>query len=309
VRLVSGPGCPVCVTDTPQIDLCIQIAAQPNIILATFGDMVRVPGSRGSLEDVRAQGGRVRVIYSPMEALQVAVQHPDHEVVMVGVGFETTAPMIACMVREAKRLGVGNLSLLSAHKLIPPALGALLASGDVRLHGFLCPGHVSVVIGSNAYQGIVDDWGVPCVVAGFEPMDILLAVRMLLQQVAKGEARVANAYPRAVTPQGNRHAVEAMYSVFEVHDASWRGIGVMPASGLVLRNEWETFDAMRRFTLVAPEAKEHPACECGQILRGVRLPAECRSFGRACTPTRPLGPCMVSSEGACAAEYRYRVAS
>lgn len=309
VRLVSGPGCPVCVTDTGHVDLCVQIAARPDTIVTTFGDMVRVPGSRGSLADVRAQGAQVKVVYSPMEVLAVANQHPDQNVVMIGVGFETTAPTIACMIREAKRLGVGNLSLLSAHKLVPPALRALLDAGDVRLHGFICPGHVSVVIGSNAYRTIAEERGVPCVVSGFEPADILRAVRMLLRQVANGEAKVENAYQRAVTPHGNRVAVEAMYSVFEVDEASWRGIGIIPHSGLRLRDEWSAFDVMERFALTVPEGKEHPACHCGDVLRGARLPAECSSFAKACTPARPLGPCMVSSEGACAAEYRYRKAS
>jgi hydrogenase expression/formation protein HypD len=308
VRLVSGPGCPVCVTDAGQIDVCLQIASRPDTILATFGDMVRVPGSEGSLAEVRARGGRVKVVYSPMEVLPVAQQEPACEVVMVGVGFETTAPTIACMVRETARLGLGNVSLLSAHKLVPPALSALLAAGDVSLHGFICPGHVSVVIGSDAYRGIVDEHHVPCVVSGFEPVDILLAIRMLLQQIADGEAKVENAYRRAVTPEGNRHAVEAMYSVFEVDEASWRGIGVIPGSGLTLQEAWSGFDVMRRFGLVAPEVKDHPACQCGEVLRGARLPAECGAFGKACTPARPLGPCMVSSEGACAAEYRYRAA-
>jgi hydrogenase expression/formation protein HypD len=271
VRLVSGPGCPVCVTDAGQIDVCLQIASRPDTILATFGDMVRVPGSEGSLAEVRARGGRVKVVYSPMEVLPVAQQEPACEVVMVGVGFE-------------------------------------LAAGDVSLHGFICPGHVSVVIGSDAYRGLVDEHHVPCVVSGFEPVDILLAIRMLLQQIADGEAKVENAYRRAVTPEGNRHAVEAMYSVFEVDEASWRGIGVIPGSGLTLQEAWSGFDVMRRFGLVAPEVKDHPACQCGEVLRGARLPAECGAFGKACTPARPLGPCMVSSEGACAAEYRYRAA-
>jgi len=308
VRLVSGPGCPVCVTDAGQIDLCLDLAERPHTILATFGDMVRVPGSRGSLAEVRARGGRVKVVYSPLEALAAAQQAPDSEVVMVGVGFETTAPTIACLVREADRLGLRNLSLLSAHKTVPPALRALLAAEEVGLHGFLCPGHVSVVIGSNAYRSIANDYRTPCVVAGFEPADILLAIRMLLQQVAEGEAKVENAYRRAVAPEGNRHAVEAMYSVFAVGEASWRGIGVIPKSGLRLRDEWSAFDAMARFALTAPEVQDHPACHCGEVLRGARLPAECPAFGRACTPARPLGPCMVSSEGACAAEHRYRAA-
>jgi hydrogenase expression/formation protein HypD len=308
VRLVSGPGCPVCVTSAGDIDLCQELAGRPDTILATFGDMVRVPGTDGTLADVRARGGRIRVVYSPMEALAIARQEPDTEVVMAGVGFETTAPTVACLLREARRTGLGNVSLLSAHKLVPPALCALLAAGDVSLHGFICPGHVSVVIGSDAYQGLVERYGVPCVVSGFEPADILLAVRALLRQVADGEARVENAYPRAVTPQGNRRAVEAMYSVFAVGEAVWRGIGVIPDSGLCLREDWSALDARRRFGLRAPESREHPACHCGEVLRGVRLPSECPAFGKACSPTRPLGPCMVSSEGACAAEYRYQPA-
>ena len=308
VRLVSGPGCPVCVTDAGQIDLCLELASRPDTILATFGDMVRVPGSQGTLAETRARGGSVKVVYSPMEAVKAAQEAPDRQVVMAGVGFETTAPTVACMVREADRLGLRNLSLLSAHKVVPPALRALVAAEEVALHGFICPGHVSVVIGSNAYRSIADEYGVPCVVAGFEPADILLAIRMLLQQVVDGDAKVENAYRRAVTPEGNRHAVEAMDSVFAVGEASWRGIGIIPGSGLLLREEWSAYDAMRRFALSAPEVYDHPACHCGEILRGARLPVECPAFGSACTPARPLGPCMVSSEGACAAEHRYQAA-
>ena len=309
VRLVSGPGCPVCVTTAGQIDLCLQIAEREDVILATFGDMVRVPGTRGSLAEARARGARVKVVYSPMECLPLARENPDSFVVMVGVGFETTAPTTACLVREAGQADLDNLLLFATHKLVPPALRALLAAGDGCLHGFICPGHVSVVIGSNAYREVAEAFHAPCVVAGFEPADILLAVRALLRQVADGAARVENEYRRAVRPEGNRQAVEALYSVFEVCDTSWRGIGMIPASGLRLRDEWSRFDVVKRFHLTEPETKEHPACHCGEVLQGRLRPAECPAFAQACTPTRPLGPCMVSSEGACAAQYRYRPAS
>ena len=306
VRLVSGPGCPVCVTDAGDIDLCLALAEKSDVVLATFGDMVRVPGSTGTLAEARARGGDVKVLYSPMECLTVARERPDVTVVMAAVGFETTAPTVACMLLEARRLGLENLAVLCAHKLVPPALSALLAAEDVCLHGFICPGHVSVVIGSDAYRDIAGEHHIPCVVAGFEPADILLAIRRLLQQVVRDEAKAENAYGRAVTDAGNRRAVEAIYSVFEVGDATWRGIGTIPASGLVLRPEWSEFDVLNRFRLWVPEGTDHPACHCGEILRGVTLPSECPAFGKACTPDRPLGPCMVSSEGACAAEHRYR---
>ncbi len=306
LHLVSGPGCPVCVTSAGQIDLCLEIAERDNTILATFGDMVRVPGSKGSLADVRARGGKVEVVYSPMDVISLAQEDPDTAVVMAAVGFETTAPTIACMLQEARRLGVANVSIVCAHKLIPPALRALMQSGDVALHGFICPGHVSVVIGSDAYRDVAEQFSVPCVVAGFEPADILLAIRALLRQVADGEARVDNAYGRAVQAEGNRRAVEAIYSVFDVGEATWRGLGAIPDSGLTLRDDWSAYDVTERFGLSVPDAREHPACHCGEILRGVMLPSECAAFGKACTPARPLGPCMVSSEGACAAEYRYR---
>jgi hydrogenase expression/formation protein HypD len=308
LRLVSGPGCPVCVTSAGQIDLCLEVAARDDTILATFGDMVRVPGSEATLADVRAAGGRVKVVYSPMEVISLAQASPDAVVVMAAVGFETTAPGIACMLQEARRLALENVSVLCAHKLIPPAMSALMQSDDVGLHGFICPGHVSVVIGSDAYRDVAEEFHVPCVVAGFEPADILLAVRALLRQVADGEARVENAYGRAVRAEGNRHAVEAIYSVFDVDEATWRGLGAIPDSGLRLRDDWSAHDVTQRFELGAPEAREHPACHCGEVLRGVMLPSECAAFGKACTPVRPLGPCMVSSEGACAAEYRYQAA-
>lgn len=308
LRLVSGPGCPVCVTSAGQIDLCLEVAGRAHTILATFGDMVRVPGSKGTLADVRAAGGQVEVVYSPMEVISLAQASPDAVLVMAAVGFETTAPAIACMLQEARRLALANVSILCAHKLIPPAMRALMQSDDVRLHGFICPGHVSVVIGSDAYRDVAQEFHVPCVVAGFEPADILLAVRALLRQVADGEACVGNAYGRAVRAEGNRRAVEAIYSVFDVGEATWRGLGIIPDSGLRLRDDWSAYDVTERFQLAVPEAREHPACHCGEILRGVMLPSECTAFGKACTPARPLGPCMVSSEGACAAEYRYRAA-
>ncbi|HJN15598.1 MAG TPA: hydrogenase formation protein HypD [Armatimonadota bacterium] len=308
LRLVSGPGCPVCVTAARQIDLALAIAGRDDTILVTFGDMVRVPGTEASLAEVRAAGGQVRVVYSPMDCIQLAKENPDREIVMVAVGFETTVPTIALMLQAARKAGIGNLSILDAHKLVPPAMHALMAEEGVNLHGFICPGHVSVVIGSDAYHAVAETHRIPCVVAGFEPLDILLAVRGLLGQVARGDADVENAYGRAVTEAGNRRAVEAIYSVFEVGEASWRGIGIIPDSGLRLREDWAEFDVLNRLDLQVSEAKEHPACHCGDMLRGRLLPKECPVFGKSCTPDKPLGPCMVSSEGACAAEYRYRSA-
>jgi len=328
VRLISGPGCPVCVTPQEQIDFFIALggsgrrqapaertgrrgAETPpySVRLATFGDMVRVPGTEKSLEQARAEGAEVLVVYSPMDAVEAAAREPAKEVVFFGIGFETTAPAVALAILEAKRRGLGNFSVLCAHKLIPPAMTALLES-DVKIDGFICPGHVSVIIGSEAYGPVAARGparpGKPCVVAGFEAADVLGAVRMLLAQIAEGRAEVEIEYKRAVRPEGNRKAQEMMAEVFRVADTRWRGLGTIAGSGYELAEGLAEFDAARRFEVKLPASAEPAGCRCGDVLRGAIEPPECGLFGRECMPRRPVGACMVSSEGACQAWYRYR---
>ena len=304
VRLISGPGCPVCVTPQQQIDHFIALGALDGVTLTTFGDMMRVPGSDRTLEQARADGADVRVVYSPMDAVQAAEATPDRQVVFFGIGFETTAPAVALAILETQRLGLANFSVLCAHKLVPPAMAALLDS-DVQLDGFICPGHVSAIIGSNAYRPVADR-GKPCVVAGFEPADILRAIHMLLEQIAGGRSEVESEYPRVVKPQGNVRAQELLARVFRAEDAGWRGLGGIPGSGLALADEFAEFDAARRFPLHLAAAKEPAGCRCGDVLRGAIDPPECPLFGSTCTPASPVGACMVSTEGACQAHYRYR---
>ncbi len=304
VRLISGPGCPVCVTPQDQIDRFIALGGIEGVTLATFGDMLRVPGSQRSLEQARAAGADVRLVYSPMDAITLADHLPERQVVFFGIGFETTAPAVALALTEAKQRGLRNFSVLCAHKLIPPAMTALLDS-DVNVDGFLCPGHVSVIIGSDAYRPIAQR-GKPCVVAGFEPADILRAIELLLRQIAEGRAEVESEYSRAVRPQGNERARTLLARVFQVCDARWRGIGAIPGSGLALADEFADFDAARRFAVDLPLAEEPRGCRCGDVLRGLIDPPECPLFGATCTPAAPVGACMVSSEGACQAHYRYR---
>ena len=301
IELCSGPGCPVCVTDQPDIDRFIAMGV-PGHTLATFGDMMRVPGTTASLEEARAAGADVRVVYSPLDAVELA-RGTTNQVIFFGVGFETTAPAVALAIQQAQREGLRNFSVLSAHKLIPPALHALLGS-NVRIDGFLCPGHVSVIIGSDAYRPVADG-GVPCVIAGFEPLDILQAVLRLVQQVQRGESRVEVQYSRVVTASGNVKAQALLAEVFEPADVRWRGLGRIPGSGLVIRKELRDFDAAYRFPVEVPAPRE-TGCLCGDVLRGAIAPPQCPHFGNDCTPRAPLGPCMVSSEGACAAHYRFR---
>jgi len=305
LSMLSGPGCPVCVTTNADIDKAIALAEQPGVTLATFGDMMKVPGSYQSLQQVKADGSDVRVVYSPRDAVCMARDNPRRPVVFLAVGFETTAPTIAAALLEAEALGLKNFYLISVHKLIPPAMRALLTAGDVRIDGFICPGHVSVVIGSQPYQFIPQQYGVPCVITGFEPLDILQGIEMLLRQIADGRAEVEIQYRRGVRPEGNPLARELVSRVFETSDADWRGLGCIPGSGLKLRPEYKRFDAEEAFTISPPPAKEHKGCLCGDILRGVKTPPECPLFAKACTPERPVGPCMVSSEGTCAGWYQY----
>jgi len=305
INLLSGPGCPVCVTANADLDKAIALAQMPEVILCTFGDMLKVPGSYSSLQQARAQGCAVRVVYSPLDALEVATKYSNRQVVFYGVGFETTAPTIAASILEAQRLGLGNYSVVSVHKLVPPALKALLDAQDVRIDGFLMPGHVSTIIGSRPYEFIPREYGVPCVIGGFEPLDILQAIDMLLVQIANGQPKVEVAYRRAVRPEGNPAAQEIMNRVFTPTDALWRGLGLIPQSGLAIREEFAAFDAERRFTIQTPPPKEHKGCHCGDVLRGVVQPPECPLFARVCTPESPVGPCMVSFEGTCSAWYQY----
>ena len=305
IKLLSGPGCPVCVTSPAQIDAAIALAREPETVIVTFGDMVRVPGTRSSLEKERAKGADVRVVYSPLGALDLAKAHPQKRVVFIAVGFETTAPLTASVALQAQREGVSNLFIFSAHKLIPPAMQALLAGGDVGIDGFLCPGHVSTVIGAQAYEFIAQRFGRPCVVAGFEPGDILLSIKMLLQQMADGRSVVEIEYTRCVSPQGNRKAQRCTESVFAPADAVWRGLGTIPGSGLRLRPEFFSLDAESRFGVKCGDVEEPGGCSCGSVLRGRMTPPQCPLFSTTCTPETPIGPCMVSSEGACAAFYRY----
>ena len=305
IALISGPGCPVCVTATRDIDKALKLAWIPGVIVTTFGDMIRVPGSKSSLQNEKSLGADVRMVYSTMDALEVARQNPEKKVVFLGVGFETTAPTIAAAVLAAEVEGIKNFSVLSSHKLLPPAMDALLSSGELDVSGFICPGHVSMVIGTASYELVAAKYHTPCVVVGFEPLDILQGIYMLVSQIEVGEARVEIQYRRAVAPEGNPNALKTLYGVFEPCNAPWRGLGVIPKSGLALREAYRSFDADALFDLEVPDSPEPPGCKCGDILRGVKTPIECKLFQHVCTPENPVGPCMVSSEGTCAAHYKY----
>jgi hydrogenase expression/formation protein HypD len=305
VEMLSGPGCPVCVTANQDLDKAIAFAREPGVIIATFGDMLRVPGSRSSLQEARADGADVRVVYSTLDALEIARENPERAVVFIGIGFEATAPTIAASVMEANEEGIRNYYVLSMHKLCPPVIKALLDSGEVRLDGLICPGHVSAVIGSRPWEFAARDYGIACVVSGFEPLDVLQSVEMLVDQLEKGEPRVEIAYRRGVRPEGNLRAQEVMNTVFEPSLANWRGIGVVPESGLTLNREYERSDAEFAFEIDPGPTIEPKGCLCGDILRGVRTPLDCRLFRTSCTPEHPVGPCMVSSEGSCASYYHY----
>lgn len=301
VELVSGPGCPVCVTCDEYIDRAIAYAKIPDVIIATFGDMLKVPGSAGNLSDAAAAGADVRVIYSPLDCIKIAVENPARRVIFLAVGFETTAPTAAATVLAAKAHGVANLFLLSAQKLVPPALKMLLADSAVRVDGFLLPGHVAVVTGADAFKFLE----IPAVVAGFEPEEILLALVNLLRQVDEGRAEVANEYKSVVRSEGNLSAKKILAQVYEEVDAEWRGLGVIKNSGLRMRAEFSEFDAEKVLPLEVKTAKKNTACRCGEVLRGIVKPTECPLFGKVCQPLHAVGPCMISVEGVCAAWYKY----
>ncbi|MDY0340856.1 MAG: hydrogenase formation protein HypD [Coriobacteriia bacterium] len=305
IKLLSGPGCPVCVTANPDIDHAIEIARQPGVVLTTFGDMMKVPGSYSSLSREKAEGRDVRIVYSPLDSLAIAEREPDKHVVFLGVGFETTAPTVALTIREAARRSIPNWSALSLHKTVPGALEALVNDPEVRVTGFILPGHVSTIIGTAPYEFLATKYGVPGVVTGFEPVDVLLGVWMLVKQLAEGRAEIEIAYGRGVEASGNLAAITAIEQAFEPYDTEWRGIGVIPGTGLALRPEYAGFDARTRVPVTVPESREIKGCQCGDVLRGVVLPFDCKLFGKGCTPEHPIGPCMVSSEGSCAAYYRY----
>ena len=307
IALLSGPGCPVCVTDQKEIDAFIELSRIDDVIVTTFGDLIRVPGTISSLEKERAEGRDIRVVYSTFDALEVAQKHPDKQVVFLGVGFETTAPTIAASIQQAARLKVENYAVISAHKLVPPALETLMDMEDVNIDGFILPGHVSVIIGLDAYRPFFEKYKTPCVAAGFEPADILQAISMLTEMIETGRPGLENAYPRAVTNEGNAKARQILNDIFEPADASWRAIGTIALSGLKIRDEFAAHDALKRFDIQVPDSKIPAGCICGEILIGKKVPPECKLFRKVCTPMDPVGPCMVSTEGTCAAYYKYHV--
>jgi len=306
IELVHGPGCPVCVTPLETIDKALELAARPEVILVSYGDMLRVPGSATDLFTVKARGGDVRIVYSPTEALKIARQNPERKVVFLAVGFETTAPANAMAIWQARKESIGNFSVLASHVLVPPAIRALMTSAHCRVNGFIAPGHVCTVMGYEEYEALVRDFRIPIVVGGFEPVDLLEAVLMLVRQLEKGEARAENQYVRSVNYRGNLPAQRVVQEVFEIADQKWRGIGTIPASGLRIRDEYGDYDASRLFGLASITVEEPAECISAQVLQGLKKPTDCPAFGMRCTPQNPLGAPMVSSEGACAAYYNYR---
>ena len=306
IELIHGPGCPVCVTPLEVIDKALEIAARPEVIFCSFGDMLRVPGSDKDLFRVKSAGGDVRVVYSPLDALELARENPDRQVVFFGIGFETTAPPNAMTVYQAKKLGVDNFSLLVSHVRVPPAIEAIMTSPVCRVQAFLAAGHVCTVMGTGEYPALAERFGVPIVVTGFEPLDILEGIRRTVHQLEEGRHEVENAYPRAVSPEGNPVAIRMLEDVFEVVDRAWRGIGMIPQSGWRLSERYREYDAEERFRVGDIHTQESSVCRSGEVLQGLIKPHECSAFGTLCTPRNPLGATMVSSEGACAAYYLYR---
>jgi hydrogenase expression/formation protein HypD len=307
VALISGPGCPVCVTGQSDLDAFLALGLEPGVVLVSFGDMLRVPGTHTSLEGLRAQGAEVRVVYSPLDAVELARAKPSKHLVFFGVGFETTMPATALAIQTAARYELDNFSVCCVHKTMPAALKTLLSSGEVRVSGLLCPGHVTTIIGTEAYDFIPAEFGLPCAVTGFEPVDMLLGIESILRQMKEGKAGVDNVYTRAVRVPANPKARELLAAVFAPDDASWRGLGVIPGSGVKIRDVYARFDARARFPQIWERLTPPPPspCRCGEVLRGVMRPMGCPLFATICTPAQPLGPCMVSTEGACAAAYRY----
>ena len=306
IEMIHGPGCPVCVTPIEILDRALAIAGRPEVIFCSFGDMLRVPGSEKDLFRVRSEGGDVRIVYSPLDAVELARQHPDRQVVFFGIGFETTAPANAMAVHLAKQQGLDNFSVLISHVLVPPAIDAIMSAPGNRVQAFLAAGHVCSVMGTWQYPSLVEKHGIPIVVTGFEPLDLLEGIRKAVLLLEEGRAELANAYPRVVSERGNVPAQELLEQVFEVTDRPWRGIGVIPASGWRLSEAYRDFDAEARFAVGDIQPRESPLCRSGEVLQGVLEPCDCEAFGVQCTPQRPLGATMVSSEGACAAYFHYR---
>ena len=305
LRLASGPGCPVCVTCNRDIDTVIALARIPNVTITTFGDMTRVPGSTSSLLEEQAAGRSVEIVYSPLDALAFAKAHPEREVVFVGVGFETTTPLVAMAIKRAKAMGLSNFTVFAAHKNMPGALELLVGDPTLELDALILPGHVSTIIGAEPYRFLAEKYGIPGVITGFEPVDVLQGIAMLVRQLHEGRAEIEIAYARGVMPEGNPVALAAIDEVFETCTATWRGLGDIPGSGYRIRDEFANFDAVRRFEPDVEPTRDPKGCRCGDVLRARIAPNECPLFRTVCTPENPVGPCMVSSEGSCAAYYRY----
>ena len=305
IKLLSGPGCPVCVTANVDIDKAIAIAKLPNVIMTSFGDMLRVPGSYESLQDARAMGADVRIVYSSLDALEIAKSNPDKEVVFMGVGFETTAPTIAASVEIASVQNIKNYSVFSLAKTCPPVMEAILAAGEVKLDGIICPGHVTTIIGTKPYSFIPKNYHIACAVSGFEAVDILQAIDMIMEQIENGSPKMEIAYTRGSSAGGNVNAVNLIDRIFDHKDVTWRGVGLVPESGLKIKDKYKQYDAEQKFDVDPGPLREHKGCICGEILRGVKTPFDCPLFGKVCTPVKPVGPCMVSGEGACASYFQY----
>jgi len=306
IKLVSGPGCPVCVTSAEYIDQAIMLAKEKDIIICTFGDMIRVPGTEKTLEDARIKGADIRIVYSPLDCISIVRNNPEKRVVFLAVGFETTAPVIGLAVKHAKAEKLKNFFLLSGLKLLFPALKKLFNSKEIRIDGLICPGHVTAITGEESYKFITEEYKIPCVVAGFEALDILVSINMLINQIVLRKAQVENAYKRAGTVKGNPQAVELINEVYKLCDDSWRGFGLIEDSGLMLGEEYSQFDARKVMNIGMPIWKGTEACRCGDVIKGIIEPSQCGLFGETCTPNNPKGPCMVSGEGSCSAYYKYK---
>lgn len=305
IELLSGPGCPVCVSPTSYIDMATELVEDKNVIITTFGDMMRIPGSNSTLLYKKAQGYNVQVVYSPLNAVEMARENTDKEVVFLSVGFETTTPVIALAIHKAKSQGVKNFSVLTANKTMPEAIKALACDQELDIDGFIYPGHVSAIIGTDFFSYVADEMGKPGVVAGFEPLDILLSIKALVKNITEGNCVLENMYSRIVPKEGNTKAKQKMYEVFEPIDAIWRGIGLIPASGLGIREEYRIYDAVSKFKLIQKDTSEPKGCQCGEVLKGKKKPMDCKLFKTRCTPENPVGACMVSAEGTCAAYFKY----
>lgn len=305
LKLLSGPGCPVCVTPIDYVNRAVAVVRTEGVIVTTFGDMMRVPGSSSNLEREKSAGYSVRSVYSTLDALKIAEANPDRKIVFLGVGFETTAPTVAASILEAYRKGLTNYFVLTAHKVMPPPMRALASDPEIGIDGFICPGHVSIIIGSRPYAFLAKEFGIPCVIAGFEPIDVLQAILILIEQIVRGQAEVEIQYRRVVKEEGNRKALELLDEVFISSDSVWRGLGLIPGSGLRIKEKYSRFDAELNFNIDAEVGQEPKGCLCGDVLKGKVQPIQCPLFTTVCTPENPIGACMVSSEGACATHYKY----